>query len=296
MPAASEDAPAERQKANRAARQEAKTAGRFPDLLPRILSALVLGAVAASTIVAGGVWSALLASAAGAAMAWEYRSILTVNEGGFRRRDAFFPVIVAFAPLIAHLQADIVAPASLILGGVVASIGLDRRGGRDWRWTAPGLVLLGGAAAAFVFLRDQPQFGLLTIVWLVLVVVASDVGGYFAGRLIGGPKLAPTLSPKKTWAGLFGGLALAFCVGAVFSWMTTGTYAAEVCTVSMIAALVAQGGDLAESALKRRFGVKDASRLIPGHGGALDRLDGLMAATLVVAAVTFARDKEVFIW
>ena len=272
------------------------SAARFSDLGPRLVSGALMGVVAVAALTAGGVWSALLAALAGGAMAWEYRAILTVRDGGFSRRDAFFPAIVALAPLAAHFEGRFTPALLLLLGGIVVTISLDRGGGRDWRWTAPGIALLGGAAAAFVFLRDQPQYGLETIIWLVSVVVATDVGAYFVGRLVGGPKLAPSLSPGKTWSGLVGGVALAFCVGAVFSAATTGTYIEEVCTVSMIAALVAQAGDLAESGVKRRFGVKDASKLLPGHGGVLDRLDGLMAATLITAILTFARGKEVFVW
>ena len=152
------------------------------------------------------------------------------------------------------------------------------------------------AGFAFVWLRAQEPYGLLSILWAAAVVSAADVGGYFAGRSIGGPKLWPAVSPKKTWAGLAGAVALAFAIGGLFSWATTGTYFYQVCVVSMIAALIAQGGDLAESALKRHFEVKDASSLIPGHGGVLDRLDGHMAAVLVAATVTAWRDQAVFIW
>ncbi len=162
--------------------------------------------------------------------------------------------------------------------------------------TILGTFYIGTATIAFVLLRDVEPFGFLSILWAALVVVAADIGGYFAGRIIGGPKLWPAVSPKKTWAGLGGGVFLAFLVGGIFSWATTGTYFYQVCIVSMIAAVVSQAGDLAESALKRRFDVKDASGLIPGHGGVLDRLDGHMAAVLVAAAVTFARDKPVFVW
>lgn len=243
----------------------------------------------------GGWWTVALTALAAAAMGWEFRAILAHGAGGFSARDAFFPAAAAAAPPVAYAAGG-GAVAALIGAGVALGLLLDRRPARDWRFSAAGLPIIASAVAAFVLLREQPQFGLITIIWLVLIVVASDVGGYFFGRLIGGPKLAPRISPKKTWSGLLGGVGLAFCVGAVFSWATTKTYAAEVCTVSMLAALVAQGGDLAESMLKRRFGVKDASKLLPGHGGALDRLDGLMAATLVAAAVTFVRGKEVFIW
>ena len=159
-----------------------------------------------------------------------------------------------------------------------------------------GAAYITAAVLAFIALRDIADVGFLSILWAALVVVAADIGGYFAGRIIGGAKLWPAVSPKKTWAGLGGGVVLAFFVGGVFSWATTGTYFYQVCTVSMIAAVLAQGGDLAESAVKRRFGVKDASGLIPGHGGVLDRLDGHMAAVLVAAAITFWRGQAVYVW
>ena len=159
-----------------------------------------------------------------------------------------------------------------------------------------GAATAGLATTSFVLLRDDPEFGLATAVWLVLVVAATDIGGYFAGRLIGGPKLAPALSPKKTWAGLLGGMFLAFTVGAVFSGATTGTYVEEVGLLSVAAALVSQCGDLTESAFKRKFNVKDSGTLIPGHGGILDRADGHMAATLVAAATVAMRGEGIFVW
>ncbi|MEL6977288.1 MAG: phosphatidate cytidylyltransferase [Pseudomonadota bacterium] len=269
---------------------------RWRDLGPRIASGVALGAVASGAIWAGGWWTTALVAAAALFMAWEYRSIVATRHGGFDARDWFFPPLVAAAPIAAHLaeSAAVVALGLLLAAGLTYAV--DRAQGVKWRWSVPGLLFIAAAAASFVFLRDQPEYGFEATVWLVVVVVATDIGGYFAGRLIGGPKLAPRLSPKKTWAGLAGGGALAALCGSLFSWATTGTYFYEVATVSLAAALVAQAGDLGESAFKRRFGVKDASKLIPGHGGALDRLDGLMAASLVAATVTFARGKEVFIW
>lgn len=290
------------------ARSAEKTAGSAPanpsggaerqwsDLGPRIASGLALGAIGAAAIVAGGWWSAGLAAVAAFFMAWEVRRIVAARSGGFRAFDWYFPLLAAAAPLATRFAPDFAYALLGVAVACAASILIDKAYGASTRWSAAGLAFIAASAAAFVFLRDYERIGGLTAVWLVIVVVATDVGAYFSGRLIGGPKLAPKLSPKKTWAGLAGGGALAAACGGLFSWATTGTLAHEVAQVSLVAAVVAQAGDLGESAFKRRFGVKDASRLIPGHGGALDRLDGLMAATLVAAAFTYFRGKEIYVW
>lgn len=267
---------------------------RMPDLGARLASGVALGVVAGAVLWIGGALTALLVAVAGAAMGWEFRTILGGPGARFSARDLPTPIAFAAAPLAAHVFGAPIGFA--VLGALLAVTLLVDRGRPSPLFAAGGLLLIGAALIAFVFLRDQPRFGFEAVLWLVLVVMGTDIGGYFAGRMIGGPRLAPTLSPGKTWSGLAGGLALAAALGAVFSWGTTGTYAEEVCVVSVVAAFVAVAGDLAESGLKRRFGVKDASRLIPGHGGALDRLDGLMAAAIVAALVTFVRGKEVFVW
>lgn len=268
----------------------------FFDLRLRTLSGVLLGVAAAGAIYLGGWVTALLSAAGAAAMAWEYRGFVRFDPST-RSRQKFLAVAfaaTAFAAPILAFSADEFWVAGLF--ALAAALVFWLIDGHRGRWTGPGFLVIAASTAAFVWMRELPQYGLATTIWLVCVVVATDVGGYFAGRLIGGPKLAPKLSPKKTWSGLAGGIGLAFIVGGLFSYFTTGTYAEEVCTVSAIAALLAVAGDLGESRLKRRFGVKDASNLIPGHGGALDRLDGLMAATLVAAVVTFVRGKEIFIW
>lgn len=268
----------------------------WSDLGPRVVSGVALGAVGAAAIAAGGWWTTLLAALAAFFMAWEYRRIVATRHGGFRSTDWYFPALAAAAPIFAHVAPDFsfVVLAIALASGLAATT--DYLLGAKWRWGVAGLAFIGLATAAFVFLRDNESSGGLTAVWLVVVVAATDIGAYFSGRLIGGPKLAPKLSPKKTWAGLFGGAALAAACGGLFSWATTGTLAHEVMQVSLVAALVAQAGDLGESAFKRRFNVKDASKLIPGHGGALDRLDGLMAAAMVAAAFTYFRGKEIYVW
>lgn len=270
---------------------------RFGDLRQRFMSGLALAAAAMVLLWLGSVWSALLVAALAAAMGWEWRTMVLGRPGA--RPAAVMPtvIVLTLAAMAGHVM-GFQSGLFVLIAGLAAGVGADLTAGRrrPALWTAAGAGYIGIACLAFIALRAYEPFGFLAALWVILVVAASDIGGYFAGRLFGGPRLWPAVSPKKTWAGLAGGVALAAVLGAVFSAATTGTYFHEVSTVSAAAALLAQAGDLAESAAKRHFGVKDASGLIPGHGGALDRLDGLMAATLVAAAVTFWRGQTVFIW
>ena len=132
------------------------------------------------------------------------------------------------------------------------------------------------AMGALLVFRNREPEGVLLILWLVVVVVAADVGAYFVGRRVGGAKLWPAVSPGKTWSGALGGLAAAGLVGCFFAWLVVGWHPLRIGLLSLGIAVCSQLGDLLELAVKRRFGVKDASRLIPGHGGVMDRLDGVM--------------------
>ncbi len=147
---------------------------------------------------------------------------------------------------------------------------------------ALGIAYVGLAAIALLYLRDQPR-GVLLALWTLAIVWATDIGAYFAGRAIGGPKLAPAISPAKTWAGLIGGMVAAGAVGALIG--AAGHLPVATWWLGAPLAVVAQAGDLAESALKRRAGVKDSGRLLPGHGGVLDRVDGLLPVATLVAAI-----------
>lgn len=269
--------------------------GGFPDLRQRALWGAAIGAAALGLIVAGGLPAALFAAVAGSAAAAEFRLLTAGADAGPRADAPLYATAVGAAALTGHLWGAAAGVAALAAAAALCAAA-DLARGRGPGWGLAGFATVGLATVAFVAMRDLEGFGLATALWIGAVVVATDVGAYFAGRLIGGAKLWPRVSPKKTWAGLGGGVALAFAVGALFSVLTTGTYVEQVGAVSALAALVAQAGDLSESALKRRFGAKDSSALIPGHGGALDRLDGFCAATLVVAAATFARGAPVFAW
>jgi phosphatidate cytidylyltransferase len=270
---------------------------RFGDLKARIVSSFVAAAVGLTLVYLGGVWVMGLIALATGVMIWEFRSV-TLHKGGACGFDVAFHLSgVVGAVALAHF---ISFPAGFLwliwslAAGAVADIVAGRRGAMGWG--VLGGTYLGVAGIGFLYLRAMEPQGFNTALWIFLVVAAADVGGYFAGRLIGGPKLWPRVSPKKTWAGAGGGIALAVVVGGLFSWATTGTYFVQVGVVSAAAAVVSQGGDLAESALKRHFGVKDSGRALPGHGGAMDRFDGLMAAVLVVALIAWWRGQTVFIW
>jgi phosphatidate cytidylyltransferase len=151
-----------------------------------------------------------------------------------------------------------------------------------FRWTGLGLLYVALPCAAFVALRQAGAFGWAAILFVILVVSATDTAAYFGGRSFGGPKLWPHVSPNKTWSGAVSGLLAAMIVGGLFASLLSG--AGNALIGALIAAplsVAAQAGDLLESAVKRRFGVKDSGRIIPGHGGVLDRIDGLFgAATL----------------
>jgi len=164
-----------------------------------------------------------------------------------------------------------------IIGGGALLLGLVTMSGRlGW-----GLLYTVLPAVALVYLRDQ--HGLALTLWTLVVVWATDIGAYFAGRAIGGPRLAPRLSPNKTWAGLIGGMAAAGVVGAAIA--AGAGLSARLLWLGVALAVAAQGGDLFESWLKRRAGVKDSGAILPGHGGVLDRLDGLVPVASLMAVL-----------
>ena len=166
-------------------------------------------------------------------------------------------------------------------GAVIVAWEWTRLVGRSPSWIAGGVVYIAVPVAAILWLRDQDRE---TAFWLLLVVWATDTVAYAAGRLIGGWKLYPRISPRKTWAGLVGGIIGAALVGGLVAvGLSLAISPWALAAASALLSLVAQGGDLFESAVKRRFDAKDAGTLIPGHGGLLDRVDGLMAAAPVAA-------------
>ncbi len=245
--------------------------GRWGDLAPRIGSAIVMLALGAGALWLGGLVFALTIAALAGLMVWELVRMLD-PEGAFGAAAA-----TGFSALVAVFvfQTNLPGVAAMVaLGLAVPALGwpLPRPRLRGMAYLA--LILF----AAFALITMREVYGLLWVLWLVLLVIGSDVAGYFAGRLIGGPKFWPAISPKKTWSGTVAGWAVAAGIGAAF--MAPLQAGAGLIALSVAVALAGQMGDIAESALKRRAGVKDSSNLIPGHGGVLDRFDAMIAAAV----------------
>jgi len=246
---------------------------RFGDLGVRIASGLVLAAIAFLNVWMGGVWAVALVLVLLAAMLWEYHGMVT----GDRRTVAPAMLALVLGGAGAVIATDLrdlgTGLVLLALGGLVAGLLARPRFG----WLVAGSLYLGGAMCMLVVLGQPVPGGFQAILWLVFVVVGADVGAYFAGRSVGGAKLWPAVSPGKTWAGVWGGLGLAGIVGLAFA-VAAGWPPLRMALLSLLVAVASVCGDLLESAVKRHFKVKDTSGLIPGHGGVMDRLDGLIGA------------------
>jgi phosphatidate cytidylyltransferase len=259
-------------------------------LKTRILSALVMIPVALGAAWYGNwAWVALM-TVAGVALAWEWARI---TQGSFTIGGRILAAGAVLMPLTGWLNP--LQGLLLILGTAVLAALPPVPAGRRRLWMPLGAVYIMLPQLALITIREQGRGPLL---WVLFLVWATDSGAYFAGRAIGGPKLAPRISPKKTWAGLVGGMLAAGLVGWA---MKDGVAPAawRLAAISAVLAVVAQAGDLAESGLKRYFGVKDSSQLIPGHGGVLDRLDGLLAVAPAVAALAFVAPggwNEIYGW
>ncbi len=254
-------------------------------LKQRILSAIVMAPPALAAMWYGGWAFAGLALVIGVVMAWEWERLVTGRQFGVG-----FAITAAVTVLTGVLA--LVQPAGAVAAvavGVAAMWGVAAaRRDAAAGWLALGVAYVALPVAALIWMRDDPELGRALIFWVLLVVWATDIGGYAFGRTIGGPKLAPRLSPKKTWAGLLGGMLSAVLVGwACAAAAGFAPRAPLIAFVSAVLAVIAQAGDIFESSVKRRFGVKDSSAIIPGHGGMLDRVDGVLPVAVVVAAMVW---------
>jgi phosphatidate cytidylyltransferase len=249
--------------------------GRWGDLRPRVISGALMAAVGLAGIVAGGVWFQMLAVFVTAVIVWE---IWTMIEPRGATRGVLLAALTA-SVLSGQFVTDGAWGFFLLFFIVpVAGALLLRREGFTFFAFALGLQI-----ASWGLVSYRNDYGFLWLIWLVGVVIVTDLAGYFVGRTIGGPKFWPRVSPKKTWSGILGGWAAAAVLGGIFDLFSQ--VGARIILISAMLSFASQMGDIAESALKRRMGVKDSSALIPGHGGLFDRFDALLGASLFMLAV-----------
>ncbi|WP_374383860.1 phosphatidate cytidylyltransferase [Dongia sp.] len=287
------------------------------NLTVRIMSALVLIPVVVIVAYLGQPWFDAFVILFAAIMAWEWARIAG------RRRNPADPSPAARLPVSDWTLAGLglVAIVLLILldargdvfglsvqvlpvttataiGVILATLlALPRHCSRAI-WFGLGVLYVAVPAIALLWVRDDPVTGqgIELLAWILALVIATDTGAYAAGRSIGGPKLAPAISPNKTWAGLLGGIVAAAIVGLVTGLLLGLPSIWKLMILSGGLAVIEQVGDLIESAFKRRFGMKDSSHIIPGHGGVLDRVDGLLAVSVAVAALDYFGEGSVLSW
>jgi phosphatidate cytidylyltransferase len=261
-------------------------------LRKRVVSALILVPVTLGAAYYGRPHWDVLVGVMGGLMAWEWARLCSggrLTHAGIGTIP-IAPAAVAVAAILGVGAGIIVVAAGALL--VAAAGRLDPASSP--KWLALGVLYVGLPCLALSWLRAE--HGLLTLIWVLGLVWATDTGAYIAGRRIGGSKLAPRVSPNKTWAGLFGGMTAAALVGLAISVVVPDVSPWLAMPLGAVLAVVEQAGDLFESAVKRRFGVKDSSNLIPGHGGVLDRVDGLLAVGVAVAALSWVAGHTILIW
>ncbi len=251
----------------------------WDDLRPRVITGAVLVVVGAVEIWLGGIMFALLAALVTGIMIWEL-SVMTNAE--LSLQALLLGALAGGAVLLARPLPGIYA-LPIVAVPAVLGWGVLKQHKAIFAVYAIGIGLAGYGLTAF---RDS--HGMLWIYWLVLVVATTDIAGYFGGRLIGGKKFWPAISPKKTWTGVICGWIAAALIGLIFLSITDA--GRDLIWISVVLSFASQMGDIAESAVKRKMGVKDSSNLLPGHGGLFDRFDALLGASLFMLLTALVVD------
>jgi phosphatidate cytidylyltransferase len=276
----------------------AKKTARLADLLPRLLSGLALMALALAAWWLGGDVFILTWLAAAVAVFWEWQSI----TGGERKTARIWLGVIALILVAAFASRMDFGLAVLCLG--LASCCMAALASPKRRlWASGGLLYAGALIGSLCILGSDKAYGPRAVLWLFAIVWGTDIFAYFGGRLLGGPKIWPQISPGKTWSGTLIGISCGAVLGTFFGikGLPVPITVWPVFALSLAAAAVSQSGDMFESWTKRQFGVKDSGHLIPGHGGLMDRLDGFIAAAFFAAIIGFSHGgpslaASLFVW
>ena len=256
----------------------------------RVVTAALLAPIVLLGAWAGGIWFALLVAIVIGASGHEWSRLCNID------RPMSVALLISTGPILA---------VALMTGGLTASllvfslILVSAFGGRDNTnrlWSITGVVYVGVPTIAILILRTDSNFGLAGLLILLSVVWLTDIGAYAFGRLIGGPRLAPSISPGKTWAGAIGGLFLAVVGVLLLTRLMATQPPFGAIALALFLSTTTQCGDLFESWVKRRFDKKDSGTIMPGHGGILDRIDGLLFAAPVMTAIVIAKGGTVPLW
>lgn len=270
--------------------------GRQREIALRVVSAAALAALALGATILSP-WTFLILVAAGAALVcWEWGRLTR----GFDFDGTVLLTAVCTAMLAISVALGRAEYGFFLLAAAAAVIWFTGGATFSRPWAVAGLIYAALPAAALVFLRGDEAFGTAAVLYLFAVAWTADTAAYVAGRLIGGPKLAPRISPQKTWSGFIAGIVAPALAGYAFAVTLNSGSALRLALLSAVLALACQFGDLLESWVKRSFGAKDSSQLIPGHGGLLDRVDGLMMAAMVAALIALrdpaAPGRALLVW
>jgi phosphatidate cytidylyltransferase len=254
----------------------------------RVVSAAILAPLALATVYVGGWLFFAVCALAAAGILWEWTR-LVAGQPDMRIMAPGLASLLA-ALLLTGLGQPVAAAAMVVIGALIAGGAMAIWPARDpapnrTAWAVAGVTYAGAAFLGPTLLRRDVGLGLTALLFLVATVWTTDIFAYAAGRAIGGPLLWPQVSPNKTWAGAAGGLAGGVAAGSLVAYASGIGHLGAVGIIALVLSVLTQAGDLAESAVKRRFGAKDASRLIPGHGGLMDRLDGFLVAALGALAI-----------
>jgi len=257
------------------------------NLILRVISAAALVPVVLALAYVGG-WPFLILCALGSiGILWEWTRLAAGGSDFAVLAPGWASLLAAFA--FTGIDMPGLAVTAVAIGAVLAAMAAAKRPAFRWAWAAAGVMYAGVAFFGPALLRRDAELGFEAFLFVAATVWMTDTLAYFAGRALGGPLLWPRVTPNKTWSGVAGGLAGGLAGGTLVAYANGLGRLAVVGVVALVLSAGAQAGDLLESAVKRRFGAKDASQLIPGHGGLMDRLDGFLVAALVALLIGICR-------